>query len=353
MPGPSLIDSVKRDAERSLFRARNGIRYVAGVGRPQVGLSPKEVIWRRGKAQLWRYDSDRRTRRPPLVIVFSILGRSYVVDLRPDNSFVQRLLGAGSDVFLVDFGVPDQIDAGNTLETYVDNYLPRALRAAAKRAGEPVDVLAYCFGGVMTALTLAAHPDLPVRRLMLMATPIDFAGAQGVLGLFARGRLSVEELLDDTGNVPPEAVYRMFRGFKPTSDILMYAMLWERLWNDEFMDGFQAMSQWVRDQVPFPGACAAQCVELLLQRNALVRGEVPLGGRVVKLKDLTQPTLVITAKHDHIVPPAMATPIMDLIGSDSVEELRVPAGHVGLVTSRESARTTEPGILEWLDRPIP
>jgi polyhydroxyalkanoate synthase len=109
----------------------------------------------------------------------------------------------------------------------------------------------------------------------------------------------------------------------------------------------------VRDQVPFPGACAAQCVELLLQRNALVRGEVPLGGRVVKLKDLTQPTLVITAKHDHIVPPTMATPIMDLIGSDSVEELRVPAGHVGLVTSRESARTTEPGILEWLDRPIP
>ena len=55
MPAPGLIESVKRDAERSLFRARNGVKYIAGVGRPQVGLSPKEVIWKRGKAELWRY----------------------------------------------------------------------------------------------------------------------------------------------------------------------------------------------------------------------------------------------------------------------------------------------------------
>ena len=43
MPAPGLIESVKRDAERSLFRARNGVKYIAGVGRPQVGLSPK--VW--------------------------------------------------------------------------------------------------------------------------------------------------------------------------------------------------------------------------------------------------------------------------------------------------------------------
>ena len=171
------------------------------------------------------------------MIVFSILGRSYVVDLRPGNSFVERMLGKGTDLFLVDFGVPDHVDSGNTLETYADNYLPRAIRAAAERAGEPVDVLGYCFGGVLTSLCLAAHPDLPVRRVALMATPIDFAGAEGVLGLFSRDRLTIDEVLDETGNVPAEAVYRMFRGFKPTSDISTYAMLWERLWSDEFVPG--------------------------------------------------------------------------------------------------------------------
>ena len=112
------------------------------------------------------------------------------------------------------------------------------------------------------------------------------------------------------------------------------------------------MSQWVRDQVPFPGACAGQCVELLLRRNALMSGEVPLRGRRVKLADFLFPMLVITAKHDHIVPPKMATPITGLVGSDIVDELTVPAGHVGLVTSRESVKITIPGILEWLQRPI-
>jgi polyhydroxyalkanoate synthase subunit PhaC len=311
------------------------------------------VVWQRGKAELWRYDSDQRTRHPPLVIVFSILGRSYVLDLRPGNSFVERLLGAGTDVFLVDFGVPDEVDATNTLETYVDNYLPRAVRAAAAELGEEVDVLGYCMGGVLTTLCMAAHQDLPVRRMAVMAAPIDFSGAQGLLALFARRRLEVSEILDDTGNVPSEAVYRMFRGFKPTSDISTYALLWEQLWNDEFLDGFQAMSQWVRDQVPFPGACAEQCVELLLRRNALMSGEVRLGGRTVALRDIAQPLLIITAQHDHIVPPEMAKPIGRLVGSEVVDELSIPAGHVGLVTSRQSVKHTLPGIMEWLDRPIP
>jgi polyhydroxyalkanoate synthase subunit PhaC len=287
------------------------------------------------------------------VIVFSIVGRSYVLDLRPTNSFVQRLLGTGTDVFLVDFGVPDEVDAANTLETYVDNYLPRALRAAANEAGTEIDVLGYCFGGLLGVLCLAAHPDLPVRRASLMASPVDFSSASGILGLFARRRLEVSEILDDTGNVPPEAVYRMFRGFKPTSDINTYATLWEQLWNDEFLDGFQAMSQWVRDQIPFPGACAEQCVELLLRRNAVAQDCVRLGGRRIRLSDVKQPLLVITAQHDHVVPPVMSAPVARLVGSDVVEELSIPAGHVGLVTSRQSVKFTIPGVLEWLSRPIP
>ncbi len=309
-------------------------------------------MWSRGKAELWRYDSATRTRHPPLVIVFSILGRSYVLDLRPGNSFAEKMLAAGTDLWLVDFGVPDAVDSGNTLETYVDNYLPRALNTAAAVAGEEVDVLGYCFGGVITALCMAAHADLPVRKVAIMATPIDFSGAEGVLGLFARRRLEIEEILDETGNVPAEAVYRMFRGFKPTSDISTYAMLWERLWSDEFVDGFQAMGQWVRDQIPFPGACAAQCIDLFLRRNALMSGEVPLGGRRVGLENLERPLLVITADHDHIVPPGMARPLIGLVGSPVIEELQVPAGHVGLVTSRVSVKVTLPGILEWMDRPI-
>lgn len=350
MDAGGLIEAVRRDTERSLFRARNGIKYLSGMGRPEVGRSPKEVIWQRGKAQLWRYTSDRRERRPPLVIVFSILGRSYVLDLLPGHSFVETMLGNGLDVFLLDFGIPDAVDSGNTLETYVDNYLPRALAAAAAAAdSDEVDVLGYCLGGLISVLGVAGHPELPVRNLAVMASPVDFGRTDGLLQVFARGRLGIDELLDDDGNVPPEAIYRMFRTMKPTSDISTYATLWERLWHDEFVEVFQAMGGWVREQIPFPGATARQCVDLLLSRNIVASGVIPLGGRQVRLQDITCPVLNVIAAHDHIVPPRSARPLLDLVGSTDKQELLVPAGHIGLATSREANRITIPGITKWLN----
>lgn len=59
IPRPSLaspagmLGRIRRDVERSALRARNGIKYVGGLDRPQVGQSPKDVVWSRDKAELW------------------------------------------------------------------------------------------------------------------------------------------------------------------------------------------------------------------------------------------------------------------------------------------------------------
>jgi poly[(R)-3-hydroxyalkanoate] polymerase subunit PhaC len=349
MAGPELIEGIRRDTTRALLRGRNGLKYVAGLGRPLVGQSPKDLIWRREKTSLFRYRSTRRSDRRPLVIVFSVLGRSYVLDLMPGSSFVARLLEAGTDVFLIDFGEPDAADSGNTLETYVDNHLPRAVAAAAAEAGaDTVDLLGYCFGGLLAVLLVAGHPELPVHSLAVMAAPIDFAHTEGALQALASGRLSIEDVIDETGNVPAEAVHRMFRSLKPTSGIAAYATLWEKMWNDDFVEGFQAMGQWARDQVPFPGALARQATELLLRRNALMSGAIRLGDRDVQLADVTCPLLNIVAQHDHVVPPATARPLADLVSSVDASELLVPAGHIGLAMSHQSVRYTIPGLTTWL-----
>ena len=115
---------MRREVERNALRARNGIRLVSGMARPGIGCSPKDVVWRRGRCELWHYhnDTDRGIRvSPPLLIVFSLVSRSYILDLSPGNSFVERLLGAGFDVYLLDWGVPDERDAHNRLEDYVDD----------------------------------------------------------------------------------------------------------------------------------------------------------------------------------------------------------------------------------------
>lgn len=323
---------------------------LTGTRQIAVGATPSDVVWRRGKAHLVRYRSDKRTRRPPLVIVWSVVSRSYILDLRPGHSFIEQLLDAGIDVFMLDWGTPDAVDSGNTLETYVDNYLPRALDRAMEVAdADELDILGYCAGGVLACLGVAAYPEIPVRNLAVMATPIDFRHLEGLIKSFERGALEIDDLLDETGNLPAEAVYRGFASLRPTTDIFKYANLWERLWNDEFVDGYQAMAGWIRDQTPLPGALGRQMVDLLLRRNILETGVIPLGGRDVRLRDITCPLLNVMAENDHMVPPASSEMLCGLVGSSDVTELRIPAGHIGLAAGRDAKRNTVPRIIEWLN----
>jgi polyhydroxyalkanoate synthase len=58
--------------------------------------------------------------------------------------------------------------------------------------------------------------------------------------------------------------------------------------------------------------------------------------------------LNVMAERDHIVPAPAAEPVPQLVGSDEVEELRLAAGHVGLVAGRAAAKVTLPGIAAWI-----
>ena len=72
---------------------------------------------------------------PPVLFVMSLVTTSLVFDLQEDNSLVRRFLDSGREVYLLDWGVPDAVDSQNSLETYCDEYLPRAVRAAPRRLG--------------------------------------------------------------------------------------------------------------------------------------------------------------------------------------------------------------------------
>jgi polyhydroxyalkanoate synthase len=332
----ALIERVQRDVQRAALRGRNGLRYAAGTSRPKVGRTPKDVVWRRHKAELWRYRNDDVRYGPPVVIVHSLVSRSYVLDLYPGNSAIAYFLAQGLDVYLLDWGVADEAEANNTLETYAERYIPEALAAV----GGEVTLLGYCFGGVLSLLAAAWNDDLPLRNLILMATPVDFTGMEAITALVREGRLEPEDVIDATGNVPPEAVESSFRLLKPTAEYSQYANLWQHLWNDEYMEGYQAMGQWTRDHVPFPGAAFRQTVQRLVRENGL------MDGSLADLSAIKTPVLNVMAERDHIVPLPAAAPLKALI--PQTEELRLGAGHVGLVAGRAAAKVTLPGISGWI-----
>jgi polyhydroxyalkanoate synthase subunit PhaC len=344
---PSLL-------ERQVLRARNGIAYLAGRSRPPIAQTPKDTVWRRDKAQLWRYrspDGVAPRYAPPVLIVHSLVSKSYVLDLMPNNSMIRFLLGEGFDVFLLDWGVADPAEAENTLEDYVDDYIPEAIAATLQESGaDAVTVIGYCFGGVLTLLLAAGHPELPIRNLITLATPADYSKMGFMSQMFASGRLDPEDVIDETGLVSSSRMDEGFQSLKPTDQLVQQVNLFQNLWNQEFVDGFLAMNQWARDQVPFPGAAFRQTVQILIRDNALLRGVIPFGRGEVRLKDITMPFLNAFAEQDGIVPAAASEPLTDLVGSKDTSELRLQSGHVGFVAGRQAAKVARPQIADWIRR---
>jgi polyhydroxyalkanoate synthase subunit PhaC len=343
-----VVSRINREVGRSILRARNGLRYLASPA--NVGATPKDVVWHRDRAELWRYRGGPIRYDAPLVIVHSLVSRSYILDLRPGNSSVEYFLGQGFDVFMLDWGVPDERDADNTIETYVDEYLPRAVAAVKRESGcNDVTLAGYCLGGTFAILYASGHADAPVRNLVLMASPVDYSEMGVMVAAVREGRLDVEDLVDETGNVPADALYSGFFMQAPTKQIAQYATLLENLWNDRFVEGYQAMAQWSRDHVPFPGATMRQVVDEFVRRNVLMSGRMRLGGRTIRFEDFRGNVLNAFAEKDNVVPVAAVEPLTGLVGDPARRaELRLGGGHVTFATGRQAFEHTLPDLARWI-----
>ncbi len=329
------------------------LRFAAVAGdtaRAPVGLTPKDAVWRRNKATLFRYRPRTAHHHPvPLLLVHSLISRPYILDLIPGNSFVEFLLAHGFDVYLADWGVPSAEDVTLRLEDYVLDYLPEMVRAVQATSGaRELSLLGYCLGGLLTLLYAASHPQAPLRALLTLATPVDFAHL-GLQGLWAR-HLDPDRLVATYGNIPAALIQQSFRMLKPASELSVARMigLWQHLDDDRYVAQFRAFDRWTNDHIDFPGETFRQVLKELVQGNKLVKGEFTLGGRQVDLGAIRCPFLAIAAEADHIVPLAAARPQPELVGSVDKALLVLPGGHVGLAAGRSARHVLWPRVVEWL-----
>src|SRR3712207_4837556 len=132
----------------------------------------------------------------------SLVSRSYIFDLRPGNSLVEYMLKRGFDVYVLDWGVPDHLEADNTISTYTDYYLPKVVDAVRETSGsEDVTMIGYCFGGVLATLYAAGHQGPQLRNLVVMAPPVD-QDKMPMAAMSAEGRNDPEDMIGEDGNVP-------------------------------------------------------------------------------------------------------------------------------------------------------
>lgn len=344
-----LASRLGRELHRVQVRARNGLRYLNGTAAGEVGASPKSVVWRRDNVVLYRYDAGVDAGTTPILLVHSLVTKPYVFDLRPGSSLVEDFLQAGQDVFLLDWGSPEPVDAHNGIDTYTDVYLPQAVKAVTTAAQAPdVTILGYCLGALLSVLSVAGNPHLPVRNLVLLATPARLRDLSPFTKMIAEGRLSPDDMIDATGNIPASVVKESQRIVKPTMPLTTYSNLWQSLTQDEALAAHSSIVGWTSEHIPFPGKAFRELATDFIRDGAPLDGTAPIGDRTVHLADVRCAVLSVVGTRDITVPEDASGPLEGLLFNADFDTLALSAGHAGLFVGRQARTQCTPSIVQWL-----
>ncbi|MBA2429453.1 MAG: hydrolase [Thermoleophilaceae bacterium] len=321
------------------------------TGDAPIGQSPKDVIWTHRKVTLYRYRSSGRTHPVPVLLVFALINRPDIFDLTPGRSFVEFLLGEGFDVFLLDWGVPDEEDSDMGVDSYVVDELPWGIRETLRASGEEeVSLVGWCIGGTFCAMHGALEPpDGPTRNMVLLTTTVDTTHSSYAPWV-ARESFDVDRVADTLPVVPGRALDLMNKSMKPVTNFwTTYRQLWEGVLDGTAKrEAYQPMAKWVGNNPPFPSRVFREWVTWLYKENRLIKGTLRLRERPVDLGAIEQNLLVVTADSDHITRRPETMPILDRVGSEDVTHLDRPGGHIGLMAGSSAREEIWPDIADWL-----
>jgi len=313
-----------------------------------VGCSAKEPVWKCGKTTLYRYVPLTASRgSAPLLVCFALVNRPYVLDLQPDRSLLRRLLEAGLDVYLIDWGDPDDADRHTDLEQYIEQHLGGSVEhIRSQSGGAPLNLLGVCQGGVLSLCYTARHAQA-VANLITLTTPIDFHTPENLLSKWVRGLDTA--LLERCGNVPGSLLNGLFLALMPLRLTQQkYVRLLTSQPDQRTLEDFVRMEKWIFDSPPQNAAALAQFVRWFYQENCLVRDTLRIGGQRVSLRDIRAPVLNLYALEDHIVPASASMALGEHIGSRDYTGCAIPTGHIGMYVSRAAGAEVPARIISWL-----
>ncbi len=346
----------------------------------ETGATPREVVWTKNKAKLFRY--LRPAKRPgkqvgrrhsaPVLLTYGFVLKPYVLDLVPGNSLVEYLVGEGFDVYMLDLGISDAEDARLSLEDLVLDYVHGAVQKVLETSGaNEISLCGQSQGGTLCAMYASLFPGGPVKNLVLLSAPTEFAPRNpGTLGLWTLVSSSSGAYFDPAmvskifGNVPTDLASQIINSMaslqattfgmvaRPTGrgfgvyDTALRAIR-ELADRDVSLRSWLAVSKWVDDAAPFPGEIFRRWVRDFYQRDKLVKGEVKLRGQRVELSNIECAVLNISGKRDYVVPASKTEATTALARSADKESVSLDAGHVGMLLG-PGAKDLRGRLRDWL-----
>ena len=179
-----------------------GAELLTDIEEIDVGTAAKQLVYEEDKLKLYRYKAETdKACGVPVLVVYALVNRPYMLDIQPDRSFIRNLLKLGLDVYIIDWGYPTQSDRYLSMDDYINGYIDNCVNAVRKSTkSEKVSLMGVCQGGTFSAIYSSLHPE-KVQNLITLVAPFDFSTNDGLLFNWSK-TMDVDALVDAYGVVP-------------------------------------------------------------------------------------------------------------------------------------------------------
>ncbi len=339
--GNLIADIERGHGELSIRQSADG--FVIGEN---IATAPGKVVFRNRLIELLQFSpATEQVHERPLLIFPPWINKFYILDLRPENSFIRWLVGQGYTVFVVSWANPDASLAQMGFQDYMREGIFAALDAVKEATGvEDPNCVGYCIGGTLLAATLAymaakKDPKYGSERIhsaTFWAAQTDFSEA-GDLSVFVdEAQLeALEQQIKGSGGI--------LNGAKMAGTFNMLRandLIWSFVINN-YMLGKTPMPfdllYWNSDTTRMPEKLHLSYLRQCYRDNALALGKMALGGVKLDLSKVKVPVYLQSAKEDHIAPANSVFKSTHLFGGP-VRFIMAGSGHIAGVINPPSAK---------------
>ena len=307
-----------------------------------VAITPGKVVYQNDLIQLIQYSpSTKKVAERPVLIVPPWINKYYVLDLRPENSFIKWMVDQGQTVFCISWVNPDEDLAQKTFENYMFEGPLAAIEVIQKITGQKdVNAIGYCLGGTLLSVTLAylAVKKQPlVHAATFIATLTDFS-EPGELGVFIdEEQVSLlEEKMAEQGYLDGKEMAATFNLLRANDLIWSFVVNNYLLGKEPFP--FDLL-YWNEDATRMPAAMHSFYLRKMYMENLLaVPGGVTMGGVPIDLAKIEVPIYMVSAREDHIAPWRSTYLAVELFNGP-IHFVLTAAGHIaGVVNPPEKSK---------------
>jgi polyhydroxyalkanoate synthase len=271
-----------------------------------VATTPGKVIFQNELMQLIQYaPSTVEVKRRPLVIVPPWINKFYVLDLRPERSFIRWAVEQGHTVFVISWVNPDERLAHKGFEDYMLEGPLAALDVIGVATGErEVNAIGYCLGGTLLAATLgylSAQSDDRIQTATYFVALVDFTDVGDMAVFIDEEQLAVlEKRMQSRGYFEAHDMALAFNMLRANDLIWSFVV-------SNYLLGKQPIPfdllYWNADSTRMPAAMQSFYLRKMYHENRLaVPGGISLAGVAIDLARIKTPTFLLSAREDHIAP---------------------------------------------------